>query len=86
MKKVKSIHPLNMMDPDNIFVEVYWLKQWHKVRYDSWEPMCENDFRQPIKDGKYTIYYHVTPFHINTGDPCPQWNMVHESRVRKVKK
>jgi hypothetical protein len=85
-KAVKSIHPLDMMDLKNVFIEVYWLNQWHRVRYDSWEPVCENDFRQPMKGGVYTVYYHVTPFHMTTGRPCQQWNMVHESRVRKCKK
>lgn len=75
----KSEHPISM---DHEFVEVFWLNHWHKVRYDGWEPIIATDFRQPLKGAKYTIIYFVTPFNIGSGKPCPQWEGVHESRVR----
>ncbi len=76
-------HPIPIK---NEFIEVWWLNQWIRVRYDGWEPVTEYDFRQPICDGGYRILYHVTPFHTISGKPCSQWRDVHHTRVRPIRK
>lgn len=73
-------HPIDITK--NEFIEVYFAGRWNVARYEGWEPITEHDLMQPAGGGPYTIFYNVTPFNVFTGKECPQWTMVHESRVR----